>query len=306
MRHRKEPNPCRNSICAVIITYHPDIGLRERIEQIRHQVDRLLIVDNKSAPECLEMIRTISTDFDVDVIENESNLGIAEALNQGFKYAERFGDRYSWVLTLDQDSYCCSTLIEQLTSAYDHCPFRAEIGIIGTNYKEKTTARILHKKSTEDEDWEEVKNLPTSGCITSLTAFSEVGEFRKDFFIDYVDTEYCMRLRDKGYRVLISPKIGMIHPLGYYRASKLHKLMRGDSMVTCYPPFRHYYWMRNGVTLIRENFRRELSWSLHEAYYLFVRRIITVLLFEDKKFIKLGNIALGVWHSVLSRGGSKH
>ena len=114
-----------------------------------------------------------------------------------------------------------------------------------------------------------------------------------------------MRLRDKGYRVLISPKEGMIHPLGYYRVSKLHKWIRGSSMITNYPPIRHYYWTRNGLTLILENFRRDISWSLNQAYYLFFRRIITVMLFEDKKIIKIGNIALGVWHAVLSRGGSK-
>ncbi len=305
MEHQKRQKPAKHNICAIIVTYHPDMGLRERIEQIRHQVDKLLIVDNNSAPDCVAMIRRISKDLDVEVIENESNLGIAEALNQGFKYAEHFGGRYSWVLTLDQDTYCCSGLIEQLTSAYEDCPFRDEVGIIGTNYQEKTTGRILHKKKQADENWEEVKNLPTSGCITSLGTFCEVGDFRRDFFIDYVDTEYCMRLRDKGYRVLISPKVGMIHPLGYYRVSKLHKWIRGSSMITNYPPLRHYYWTRNGVILILENFRRDIRWSLNEAYYIFFRRIITVLLFEDKKIIKIGNIALGVWHAMLSRRGSK-
>ena len=106
MCQRKEAKPSSNNICAVIVTYHPDIGLRERIEQIRHQVDKLLIVDNNSASDCVAMIQRISKDLDVDVIENESNLGVAEALNQGFKYAERFGGKYSWVLTLDQDSSC--------------------------------------------------------------------------------------------------------------------------------------------------------------------------------------------------------
>ena len=305
MRKRKETKPSRNNICAVIITYHPDIGLRERIEQIRYQVDKLLIVDNNSASDCVAMIQRISKDLDVDVIENESNLGVAEALNQGFKYFESLDGKYSWILTLDQDSSCYSSLVQQLIMAYEDCPFRDEVGMIGTNYQEKTTGRILHKKTQAEENWEEVQHLPTSGCITSLAAFSEVGDFRRDLFIDYVDTEYCMRLRDKGYRVLISPKEGMIHPLGYYRVSKLHKWIRGSSMITNYPPIRHYYWTRNGLTLILENFRRDISWSLNQAYYLFFRRIITVMLFEDKKIIKIGNIALGVWHAVLSRGGSK-
>jgi hypothetical protein len=76
-------------------------------------------------------------------------------------------------------------------------------------------------------------------------------------------------------------------------------------MITNYPPLRHYYWTRNGVTLIWENVRRDLSWSLNEAYYIFFRRIITVLLFEDKKIIKIRNIALGIWHAILSRKGIK-
>lgn len=305
MLQKNKPKPSRKNIFAVVITYHPDIKLRERIEQIRHQVDKLLIIDNNSKSDCIEMIQGISKDLDVDVILNESNLGIAEALNQGFKYVEGFGEQYSWVLTLDQDSSCYALLVEQLIMAYEDCPFRDEVGIIGTNFKEKTTGRILHKKTQAADNWEEVQNLPTSGCIVSLAVFSEVGDFRKDFFVDHVDTEYCMRLRYKGYRVLISPKIGMIHPLGYYRVSKLHKWMRGSPMITNYPPLRHYYWTRNGVTLIKENFLRDMSWSLNQAYYLFFRRILTVLLFEDQKIIKLGNIVLGVWHAILSRGGGK-
>lgn len=305
MGKKKQAKPSRKNICAVVVTYHPDVELYERIEKIRRQVDRLLIVDNSSKPDCIHMIQRISSDLDVDVIKNTSNLGIAEALNQGFKYAEGFGGKYSWVLSLDQDSYCCATLVQQLISAYNQCPFRDEVGIIGTNYREKTTGRTLHEKKQVDENWEEVKNLPTSGCITSLAAFSEVGNFRKDFFIDYVDTEYCMRLRGRGYRVLISTEVGMIHPLGYYRVSNLHQWLRGSSMITNYPPFRHYYWTRNCTTLIRENFRRDIKWSLHEAYYIFFRRIITILLFEDKKIVKLGNISLGFWHAIWCRGGSK-
>ena len=305
MSHTKKVKPNHNNILGVIVTYHPDMELHKRVEKIRHQVDKLLIIDNKSSPDCILMIQKISTDLDVDLILNESNLGIAEALNQGLKYAEIFGERYSWVLTLDQDTSCYPSLVQHLIMAYEDCPFRNEVGIIGTNYQEKTTGRILHKKTQAEENWEEVQNLPTSGCILSIAAFSKVGDFRSDLFIDQVDTEYCMRLRYKGYRVLISPKIGMIHPLGYYRVSKLHKWMRGSTMITNYPPMRHYYWTRNGVTLIKENFLRDVSWSLNQAYYLFFRRIITVLLFEDQKIIKLGNIVLGIWHAILSRGGAK-
>jgi len=305
MFKKVQTRPKRRNIFAVVVTYHPDEGLYERIKLIRNQVDKVLIVDNNSSLDCIEMISRISKDLDVDVIENKSNLGVAEALNQGFKLANILNKNYSWILTLDQDSSCYPTLIEELSFAFEHCPFKNEVGIIGTNYKEKTTGRILHKKTQDTNEWEEVKNLPTSGCLTSLSAFFDVGEFRKDLFIDYVDTEYCMRLRRHGYRVLISTKIGMVHPLGYYRKSKLHNWLRGTPMITNYAPLRHYYWTRNGTRLIYENLWHDIRWSLNEAYYLFFRRIITVLLFEENKIIKIRSIGLGFWHAILSRDGKK-
>ena len=299
------PKPEIRNIFAIVVTYHPDKELFDRIRLIRSQVDKVLIVDNNSSSDCIKMIRKISKDLDVDVIENKSNLGVAEALNQGFKLALSYNEKYSWILTLDQDSSCNSSLISNLSLAFEHCSFKNEVGIIGTNYKEKTTGRILHNKTQDKEDWEEVKNLPTSGCLTSLDVFCNIGEFRKDLFIDYVDTEYCMRARKNGYRVLISTKIGMIHPLGYYRNSKLHNWLRGTPMITNYAPLRHYYWTRNGTRLIYENLWNDINWSINEAYYLFFRRILTVILFEEKKIIKMRSIGLDFWHALSSSLGKK-
>ena len=293
------------NIFAVVVTYHPDKELFDRIKLIRSQVDKVLIVDNNSSSDCIEMIRKISKDLDVDVIENKSNLGVAEALNQGFKLVQSYNKNYSWVLTLDQDSSCNSSLISDLSLAFENCPFKNEVGIIGTNYREKTTGRILHIKTQDQEDWEEVEHLPTSGCLTSLDVFCNIGEFRKDLFIDYVDTEYCMRARRNGYRVLISTKINMVHPLGYYRNSQLHNLLRGTPLITNYAPLRHYYWTRNGTRLIYENFWHDFKWSINEAYYLFFRRIITIILFEENKIVKIRSIGLGFWHALSSNLGKK-
>lgn len=300
-----QPAPTPENIHAIVITYHPDDGLYERIKCIQQQVNEIIIVDNHSSENCLAMIKKISSELGVKLILNKSNRGIAEALNQGVRYVVDCENTFHWILTLDQDSMPFPSMVPNLIAAYNGYPFKERVGIIGSNYREKTTNKVLFQEIYGNKTWAEVENLPTSGSLISTQAWRDVGPFRDDFFIDYVDTEYCMRLRNKGYRVLISPKVGMIHPLGYYRVSKLHKLLRGSSMITNYPPFRHYYWTRNGVILILENLWRDTNWSLNEAYYLFFRRIITILLFEDKKLIKIGNICLGVWHALISRRGIK-
>lgn len=305
MVRKSPPDPSHDNICAVVVSYHPDAEFYSRIEKIRHQVDRLLIVDNNSSLECLAMIRSISTDLNVELILNESNMGVAKALNQGFRYFSNMGEKYHWILCLDQDSICKSNLVKDLIFSYKDCPVRSEVGIIGSNYVEKSTQKILHATHDDCGSWEEVKNLPTSGSLTSLAAYFDVGDFREDFFIDYVDTEYCMRLRENGYRILISLKIGMIHPLGYYRKSQLHRWLKGNPLVTSYPAVRHYYWTRNGAILIGEHLTRDFAWSLSQIYYIFYRRIITIVLFEDEKFLKLKNVVIGVLHACLGVGGRK-
>ena len=45
MSHLTNKVPKFENICAVVVTYNPDLNLRERIEKIRPQVKKLLIVD---------------------------------------------------------------------------------------------------------------------------------------------------------------------------------------------------------------------------------------------------------------------
>jgi rhamnosyltransferase len=297
MHYQKRRAPEPHNICAIMVTYHPDQDLFERIERVHNQVAKVVIVDNHSSATCLAMLSKISSQLGVHLILNNENLGVATALNYGARYAIDRSDTYEWFLTLDQDTLPYASMIENLISAYNECPYREQVGIIGSNYQEWTTGEILFTKGKVDSSWAEVENLPTSGCLTSIRAFEEVGSFRDDLFIDYVDTEYCMRLRGAGYKVIISPKLCMQHPLGYYRPHKLYKLLCGREMVTNYPPLRHYFWTRNGIVLAREYFWRNTKWAFKTFYYILARRLVTVLLFEENKLLKLRYMSLGIFHA---------
>ena len=48
------------NIFAVVVTYHPDKELFDRIKLIRSQVDKVLIVDNNSSSDCIEKISSFS------------------------------------------------------------------------------------------------------------------------------------------------------------------------------------------------------------------------------------------------------
>ena len=95
----------------------------------------------------------------------------------------------------------------------------------------------------------------------------------------------------------------MEHPLGYYRNSKLSKLIMNSNKVSNYSCLRHYYWTRNGTVLIIENLKKDTRWSLNEMIYIYLKRPIKIILFEDKKIKKIINIIFGVYHALIKRSG---
>jgi hypothetical protein len=110
-----------------------------------------------------------------------------------------------------------------------------------------------------------------------------------------------MRLKENGFRVIISPEVNMRHPLGDYKFDKLFKFLFGRDMITNYSPIRHYYWTRNGITIAAEQFGKNIKWSIKELYYLLIRRVMIVLFFEDFKVKKMRNIFLGIFHAFIGR-----
>src|SRR5260370_31959342 len=89
------------SVCAVIVTFHPSANMFENLRHVFAQVQGLVVVDNGSSSAELDPLRRESLRLGFHLIENRENLGIAEALNQGVRWAKSNG--YSCVIIFDQD-----------------------------------------------------------------------------------------------------------------------------------------------------------------------------------------------------------
>jgi rhamnosyltransferase len=286
--------PNFNNICALIVAYNPDEGIVHRVKLISKQVRIVIIVDNTESVSTSDLLNNFSINENIHIIRNNGNLGVATALNIGLNYAINSCFNIEWCLTLDQDTVVSPDIVDQLILVYKEYEYKKKIGIIGSNYQEWTTGKILHTPKQVENVYEEVNHLPTSGSLTSISNYKLTGKFRDDYFIDYVDTEYCFRLKDNGCKLLIATKVCMKHPLGYYRQSLLYKIFFSRSMVTNYPAFRHYYWTRNGIKLCYERYNKNFIWAAKEIFYLLIRRPITILLFETEKYKKIRYIILGL------------
>ena len=150
---------------------------------VSSQVDRVLIVDNYS--DNVKEIRSIVQSYsNTELIENSDNDGLAAALNQLCDMAMNEG--YEWILTLDQDTLIPDGMID-VFSAYVNDDKNA---IICPAVYYEGWGKTVRGKGITDV----VKACMTSGSFTRLSAWKEVGAFREDFFIDFVDNEFCIRL----------------------------------------------------------------------------------------------------------------
>src|ERR1700749_3536510 len=80
------------SVCAVMVTYHPDDGVLDNLAAIRPQVKGLVVVDKGSSKDDRNRWRLAAREMGFTLVENGDNLGIAAALNIGVRRAQ--SERY--------------------------------------------------------------------------------------------------------------------------------------------------------------------------------------------------------------------
>jgi rhamnosyltransferase len=284
-------------VCAVYVTYHPDAEFPERVARIAPQVAHIIIVDNNSNEEAVRMLRALCDAGNFELIENNDNLGVATALNQGAGRAFELG--YTWALTLDQDSWPEAHLVTTLIAIYTDHPEREKVKMIGSNYRSPITDNALLECKDNTSNFIETETVITSCTLMSLKAFEEVGPFRDDFFIDQVDHEYCLRLRSNGYKIAISCKPLMTHPLGNQTR---HKVLWKHPICLNQSPLRRYYMTRNSLVLYRIYACKETHWVKNNLDAALKETVLTIL-FEDEKVKKIIAILLGIYHAISGRMG---
>jgi len=295
---RKTPFPEEGSICAIIVTCQPDGDFPNRLRQIVPQVGKVIIVDNGSDETCWNMLKkTRLGQPNVYLLRNHRNLGIAAALNMGIRYASETGSE--WVLQLDDDSTPSETMVQEMIAAYKTYPGKNKIGIIGANPVDKNTGGSAYKIKCLHKPCIEEKVIISSGSLIPVEVFNQVGPLKDDYFIDGVDQEYCLRLRKKGYGVIVACQAKMMHSLG---RPKVHKFLGMSLIPADYSPSRYYYISRNSLLMTKEYFFSEPHWIIQHLMG-FIKRLVKMLLFEENKWVKVKSITKGIWHGLIGKAG---
>ena len=278
---------------AVVVTYEPEPELDENLTALRPQVDALIVVDNGSSSERREMIRAAAVRLDFELIENESNLGIATALNRGVERALEEGA--TWVFLFDQDSRATPGFVEAMLREYMTSRWRERLGILTPQYRDRERSAVLPALRAK----EGIAIAWTSGSLIRAETFRDYGLFREELFIDEVDHEYSLRLRKTGKVLDETQAATLLHGLG---SPAEHRLLGRRFRSTNYSPVRRYYQERNKVWMARQ-YGRSFPRFVLSRFRMTASDMWKIVAFEEDRWRKLRYSVRGMLDGLRGRMG---
>lgn len=286
-------------VAATVILYNPEDAVYDNISSYASEIGKLIIVDN-STQHNSKLIKKLKNNFDnIEYIDNNANVGIATALNQGCDLALSLG--FDWILTMDQDSRFLQ--FQKYISCVSQLHQKQNIALVAANTMWHTDQ---HKVTKNFCNYEKKFLVITSGNLLNLTLFNKIGRFEDKLFIDMVDHDYCLKAHKQGYEILFFENIAIEHSLGelYQRKNIFTGKIRNKIE---HSPQRVYYITRNYFytwKTYHKIFPKEFN-LLKTINILFIHEVTKILIYEDQKVKKLYAKLLGLWHFLLGKYG-KH
>jgi rhamnopyranosyl-N-acetylglucosaminyl-diphospho-decaprenol beta-1,3/1,4-galactofuranosyltransferase len=262
-------------------------------------IQETIVVDNASTDGTVGLLKS---DFpDITVLQLAENLGVGGGFAAGLEYALRRGHDCVWLF--DQDSVPAPTalaeLLEVLASLQGSgtrigvlasIPVHAETGFeySGFLWRDRLVC-VPSELARQDVCF--VDSVVSSGSLIRREAVEDAGLPRPDFFMDYVDHEYNLRIRRRGYAIAVVRRSVLYHRIGQPRLIsrlKFGRTVLGGQQVA----WRSYYMSRNQTYTAWKLFptSRSRIWLLIHL----LKRAGGIILHEKEKLGKLRLHFIGV------------
>jgi rhamnosyltransferase len=276
------------NITAVVTAYHPDDRLSAVLGTALETCAEVLVVDNTPAGSA--SLTDGLAGPGVRVLRSGSNGGLAGALNAA---VGALSAKAEAVLVLDQDSELPTGLVTALAASLAD----ASIGVVAPTPVDAVDGSTYDRFAPSAGALVDRDTVITSGMLVRREVLDAAGPFRDEFFVDWVDNDFCLRIRRQGVRIVQDTKTLLPHSIGDRRE---HRVGPVTIKVLRYSPWRHYWITRNGLVLIRETVGRNPRWALQAVLYL-GRQALTTAVFEPSRAANVKAILRGVLDAVTNR-----
>lgn len=249
------------NVTAIVVTYNRPALLRKALRAIEDQSrppQRLLVVDNGSGPDTVELLQQVqaSTTLDMRVVRAPGNLGGAGGFALGMQQAENQAGHWLWIMDDDAepDSHCLERLLELAErnprsligpAAVGHPPHHHTLCWPAATPAGATTRQLDALR----EPWQ-VFALPFLGLLVPASAVEQIGLPEARLFISGDDVDFTLRARQAGYTLFLHPGAILYHPLPSLKPIRvLHRTIWLQDI----PPWKRYFEVRNRLWLARRH-----------------------------------------------------
>jgi rhamnosyltransferase len=270
-----------NQVCAVVTTFDPDELFNDRLNNTFEQVGLVIVVNDSGSL----LGFNISKSDKITLINNERNIGIASSLNVGIEKAIALG--YKYIITLDDDTMLCSDYVKLL---YEF--------MLNDHTVALSIGSFSHSNTTDDTPFKS-NAVITSGAMVKSKSFIDVNGFADEMFIDYVDFDFCLKLRTLVGDIWTVPQAKFSHTIGEKKEIRFFGFYLSSFN---HQPFRIYYQARNTVYLFKKHF---FKYPIYMLYIL--RNVVTlqlrVLFIDTNKIKKFKLLYKGLVDALCSKYG---
>lgn len=268
------------SIC--ILTYNRSTILRKLLTDLDHLGSRnieRIVVDNNSSDDTCDVVRT--NFVNVRYIRTTKNIGAA-ARNLGLKAA-----RGEIVVCLDDDVFGISDVeLKVLVNLFKK---REKLGAVNFRILDHETYNICNWVHHRDPDlWCDKEFLTyeiTEGAVAfRKSALRESGFYPDYFFLSHEGPDLALRLIDRGYEVIYSPAVTVIH---------CHSCLGRQSWLNYYYDTRNQFWLavRNfplsyAICYLMRGLLSMAFYSMRDGYFTYFLRAVWDALRKLKRPLK--------------------
>jgi len=197
----------------------------ESIQSLNHPPEHILLVDNGSTD---ETVSTVLQGYPgVTIIRSEENLGVSGGYNLGMDYALKQGADY--VLIMNNDVVMAPDFLDQLLEVarlrpdigivqpkiYHYYGDQTRLWIVGARWRPFPPAIKMVGAGQKDgppfDHVQELEYAPSCALLISTEAIKKAGMFDEVYFFYFDDWDYCIRVRQAGFKIYFAPGAKLWH-----------------------------------------------------------------------------------------------
>lgn len=269
-------------VCIILVNYN---GYEDTVDCVKSIVDckydnyKIVIVDNGSK-DTSQLKNDTFLNEHADIIYSKINTGFSEGNNIGMKEAQKYNPEY--ILLLNNDTVVKQDFLNKMVNVAEA---NESIGIVTSviNYyydKEMTwynvgnynkligyTSMLGNVDNKFKEKYLEVSF--STGCLMLIRneIFQKYGGLSNEYFLYSEDTDFCLKVMDKGYKIVSVPEVLIYHKVngstGTGSDLQQYYLTRNYLIVakkygTCFLFAYIFRWLLSQYEIIRYHYDRKV------------------------------------------------